>query len=211
MQDFLPLFPLQLVVFPGERLNLHIFEPRYKQLIRECETNGITFGIPAFINDKVMDYGTEIELLSVEKRYENGEMDVKTRGIGKFKILEFFRKSPGKLYSGADILRIKDESKGKIGMNDQIIQEVKKLFQLLNIQKEIEEDPILFNTFNVAHQVGFSIEQEYQFLCLSIEEERQQFMLKHLQKLLPVVEEMEEIRQKAQMNGHFRNIVPPKI
>ncbi|MEO1628994.1 MAG: LON peptidase substrate-binding domain-containing protein, partial [Bacteroidota bacterium] len=46
-----PLFPLKLVVYPGEQLNLHIFEPRYKQLIRECEQNKVTFGIPAFIND----------------------------------------------------------------------------------------------------------------------------------------------------------------
>ena len=63
MTDFLPLFPLKLVAFPGEELNLHIFEPRYKQLIRECEQNGTTFGIPTFLDNKVLDFGTEIELI----------------------------------------------------------------------------------------------------------------------------------------------------
>jgi hypothetical protein len=211
MQDFLPLFPLQIVVFPGERLNLHIFEPRYKQLIRECETNGITFGIPAFINDQVMDYGTEIELLSIEKKYDSGELDIMTRGIGKFKILEFYRTAPGKLYSGADIVRVKDKGDGNIDLNEQILIQVRKLFDLLNIQKPLPGDPSFLYTYNIAHQVGFSVEQEYQFLCLPEEEERQQFMLAHLAKLLPVVEEMEEIRKKAQMNGHFRNIIPPKL
>ena len=62
MIDFLPLFPLKLVAFPGEQLNLHIFEPRYKQLFRECEENQITFGIPAFIDNKIMDIGTELKL-----------------------------------------------------------------------------------------------------------------------------------------------------
>ena len=57
MTDFLPLFPLKLVAFPGEELNLHIFEPRYKQLIREFEQNGTTFGIPTFLDNKVLDFG----------------------------------------------------------------------------------------------------------------------------------------------------------
>ena len=63
----LPLFPLQLVVYPGEKLNLHIFEPRYKQLIQECQEQGTTFGIPAFIDSEIMSIGTEIELLKIEK------------------------------------------------------------------------------------------------------------------------------------------------
>ena len=75
MHDFLPLFPLKLVVYPGEQLNLHIFEPRYKQLIREAEHNGTTFGIPAFIEENVMDIGTEIKLLSIEKRHEIPDHD----------------------------------------------------------------------------------------------------------------------------------------
>ncbi len=94
MTDFLPLFPLQLVVFPGEKLNLHIFEPRYKQLIREVEQNGTTFGIPSYIDGKVMDVGTEIRLISVEKRYEDGQMDIRTEGMGLFRIIELYRVAP---------------------------------------------------------------------------------------------------------------------
>ena len=85
----LALFPLQIVVFPGEAVNLHIFEPRYRELIKDCQEDGITFGIPTFQNGKVLDFGTEVELLSIEKRYPGGEMDIKTRARGIFQILDF--------------------------------------------------------------------------------------------------------------------------
>ncbi len=211
MTDFLPLFPLQLVVFPGENLNLHIFEPRYKQLIRECEENGITFGIPAYMKKEIMPYGTEMQLVGIEKRYPNGELDVRTKGLGIFKTITFYKTVQNKLYSGADISRIEDDEKGNVLYAKRIVDAIKELFSVLDIQKEVTEDYENFNSFDFAHQVGFSVEQEYEFLCITSEEERQKYMQEHLQKLLPVVRQMEEIRKKAQMNGHFRNVIPPDI
>ncbi len=60
----LPLFPLQSIFFPGETVPLHIFEPRYKQLINDCKNEAITFGIPVFINNG-MQYGVEVQLVEV--------------------------------------------------------------------------------------------------------------------------------------------------
>lgn len=211
MTDFLPLFPLKLVVFPGEQLNLHIFEPRYKQLIRECEQNGVTFGIPAFIDNRVMDFGTEIQLEAIVRRQEDGKMDIKTKGIGVFKIKEFFSVAPNKLYAGADIERLKTSPEGDVELYERILSNLKKLFQVLNITKAIPDSALDFCTFDIAHHVGFSLEQEYQFLCIPAEMERQHFMLQHLQKMIPIVREMELLRKKAQMNGHFKNIIPPKF
>ena len=73
---------------------------------------------------------------------------------------------------------------------------------------KIESD---FKTYQLAHYVGFTIEQEYTFLCLKTEIERQDFMNDHLTRILPVVREMEFLRQRALLNGHFKNIVPPKF
>src|SRR6266576_3115219 len=53
MTNFIPIFPLGIVVYPGEDLNLHIFEPRYKQLINECHAGKKPFGIPTVIENKV--------------------------------------------------------------------------------------------------------------------------------------------------------------
>jgi len=66
----LPMFPLELVAFPGEELPLHIFEQRYQQLIEDCEEERVTFGIPTYIN-KRLEYGTEMELLKVVKMEQN--------------------------------------------------------------------------------------------------------------------------------------------
>jgi ATP-dependent Lon protease len=209
---FLPMFPLKLVVFPNEKLNLHIFEPRYKQLIMECEAEGKTFGIPAFIDNKMMELGTEMRLIAIEKRHAKGEMDIRTEAIGLFKIVDFYNQAIGKMYGAADIETLKiPETEGDFLKNETILAQVAELFQLLNVNKELPTDIAHFKTYDVAHYVGFSIEQEYDFLCIRTELERQDFMEKHLKTVLPVVKEMDYLRQRALLNGHFKNIVPPKF
>jgi ATP-dependent Lon protease len=207
----LPLFPLRLVVFPQEKLNLHIFEPRYRQLISECEKTGMTFGIPAFIDDNLVEIGTEVRLLRVEKRYPAGELDIRTEGIGIFRLEEFYTEGRGRMYPSADIIPLPIDKEGDFIKNEDILGYVRELFMALNIQKEVPELNTRFLTFDVAHHVGFSLEQEYAFLCIKTELERQNFMLEHLKKTLPVVKEMEHLRQRALMNGHFKHISPPNF
>ena len=91
MTNFIPIFPLGIVVYPGEALNLHIFEPRYKQLIAECYTTKKPFGIPPVIQNKVQDFGSLVEITELAKTYDNGEMDIKTRGVRIFRILEMIK------------------------------------------------------------------------------------------------------------------------
>ena len=101
MTNFIPIFPLGIVVYPGEELNLHIFEPRYKQLINECHTDGRLFGIPAVIENCLQDFGTLVGIKEISRVHENGEMDIKTMGEKVFRILEVITEVPDKLYSGA--------------------------------------------------------------------------------------------------------------
>jgi len=208
MTDFIPLFPLNLVVFPGEGLNLHIFEPQYRQLIREAEENRITFGIPAVIDGKMMDYGTEVKLERVAKRYKGGELDVKTLGVGLFKITKFYKTVPNKLYGGADIERIELGKSHDKSLNITILGLVTQLFTALKIKKAIPKSNEPFTLYDLAHHVGFSIEQEYKFLCIDNMEERQDYMIDHLENLIPVVKEMERLRKRVQLNGHFKEERP---
>ncbi len=209
---FLPMFPLRIVVFPGEKLNLHIFEPRYKQLVGECESQGITFGIPAFIDNKLAEIGTEIRLLSIEKRHENGEMDICTEGIGLFKVVDFYTQAVGKMYGAADVIDLpKTDSVGNFLLNEEILTYTIELFQILNIHKKLPESAATLKTYDIAHYVGFTVEQEYEFLCIGDESLRQNYMLSHLKRIMPVVQEVEHLRQRALLNGHFKNIIPPKI
>jgi len=67
MTNFIPIFPLNIVVYPGENLNLHIFEPRYKQLINECHVAKKPFGIPTVIDNKVQEFGSMVEITELPK------------------------------------------------------------------------------------------------------------------------------------------------
>lgn len=206
------MFPLRIVVFPGEKLNLHIFEPRYKQLIMECEKSKSTFGIPSFIENKIAEIGTEIRIVKIEKRYDNGEIDVCTEGVGLFRIIDFYNQAIGKMYGAADIFDMKLlKSEGDFLKNELIFELLEELFELLKVNKVPPTDALHFQTYEVAHYVGFTIEQEYEFLCIQTEGVRQDYMLDHLQRILPVVREMEHLRQRALLNGHFKNIVPPQF
>jgi len=204
----LPQFPLQIVVYPNENLNLHIFEPRYRQLIAESEEKGITFGIPTFLNQRVMPYGTEVQLLSVEKRHEGGEMDIKTKGIGVYHMEQFINPVPGKLYAGATIQRIETDQEFDWGLNEKILGFLMELFDLLDIDKSLPEGPSGFVSFDVAHHAGLSIEQEYELLILPTEKERQALLLDHLEQFLPMVKEMRNLQQRALLNGHFKDLKP---
>jgi len=84
----LPIFPLDLVLLPGVPLPLHIFEPRYKEMIGECLEQKKPFGIVRASDEGVAGIGCTAEILSVTKRYDDGRMDILARGVERFEVLE---------------------------------------------------------------------------------------------------------------------------
>ncbi|HQJ46975.1 MAG TPA: LON peptidase substrate-binding domain-containing protein, partial [Ignavibacteriaceae bacterium] len=72
----IPIFPLNLVVFPGSKYPLHIFEERYKILIQKCLQENTGFGIVAAFDKKISDMGVYVLIDSVLKYYDNGESDI---------------------------------------------------------------------------------------------------------------------------------------
>src|SRR6185437_15095525 len=94
MTNFIPVFPLGIVVYPGETVNLHIFEPRYKQLINECFTDGKPFGIPTVIDNKLNEMGTLVRITEIVKVHDSGELDIRTVGLRVFRVLELIKAIP---------------------------------------------------------------------------------------------------------------------
>jgi Lon protease-like protein len=82
------LFPLGLVLLPGERVPLHVFEPRYKELINECINNEAAFGIVLLNSRGTRDVGTTAEVVEVLERFEDGRLNVVVEGAERFKLLE---------------------------------------------------------------------------------------------------------------------------
>ena len=206
MTNFIPIFPLNIVVYPGESLNLHIFEPRYKQLINECQTAGKPFGIPAVIDNRLQDYGTVVRIKEITTAYENGEMDIKTEGEQVFRILEVIKEIPDKLYGGAIVNYPANHPHGSAEAMRGVVNSIKELYKLLNVQKDFKKEEGTLNTYDVAHHVGFSLQEEYEFLNLLHERQRQEYLKRHLTKIMPTVAQMESLKEKVKLNGHFKNL-----
>ena len=83
----IPCFPLELAILPGEKMQLHIFEMRYRQLVSEAAKSNGTFGIPCVINRKVSEFGTEVRINRIIRQYDNGESDIEVEGLRIFKLL----------------------------------------------------------------------------------------------------------------------------
>jgi uncharacterized protein len=207
MTNFIPIFPLNVVVYPGEILNLHIFEPRYKELVKECFENKKPFGIPAVIHGNVAEYGTLVTIREIAQEYDNGEMDIITNGTIVFRILEIIKKIPDKLYSGAIVNYPENaEVYHRKDLMQVVIKAIRELHRILNISKDFRKPDEELNAYDLAHHAGLSIEEEYEMLALFREEQRQEYLKRHLGKVLPVVVEMEVLKGRIMLNGHFKNL-----
>ena len=206
MTNFIPIFPLGIVVYPGEQLNLHIFEPRYKQLIRECHESGRLFGIPSIIDKRLQDFGTLVRVTEITKVHDNDEMDIKTVGEKVFRILEVIKEVPDKLYSGAIVNYPNNLQRGNPEIMQWVIDTTRELHKMLNVTKDFKKADNEINAYDVAHHIGMSLLKEYELLNLMNELQRQEYLRRHLTRVLPMVAEMESLKEKIKLNGHFKNL-----
>ena len=206
MTNFIPIFPLATVVYPGEQLNLHIFEPRYKQLIKECIETKKPFGIPSVIDEKISEMGTLVQVMELSKEYDDGKLDIKTEGLQVFRILELINELPDKLYSGAIVNYPENDEKGNRALMQGIVKGIKELHKLLKIEKKLAKPDNELWSYDVAHHAGMSLTEEYELLELLHELQRQEYLKRHLKKVLPLLAEMEMLKEKVKLNGHFKNL-----
>src|SRR6266513_3703563 len=187
MTNFIPIFPLGIVVYPGEDLNLHIIEPRYKQLINECHAGKKPFGIPTVIENKVQDYDSLMQINELSHVHDNGEMDIKTQGLKVFRILEVIKEVPDKLYNGAIVNYPDNYERENPEMMRKVMKSIRDLHQLLKVDKSfiIEDDQL--KSYHVAHHIGLSLEEEYELLALLDERQRLEYIKRHLTKVIPLI------------------------
>ncbi len=205
----LPLFPLSIVVFPGEITKLHIFEPRYKQLINDCFDTSTSFGIPTYIEGKDLSLGTEMTVSKIAHIHDNGNMDIICQAIGWFYIKEFYRITPNKLYPYGIIEEQPWDDESDFNLNLKIIELIEELYDLMNIKDVIIPQPNEFKSYHLAHKLGLSIHQEMALLELPNEVDKQVFIANHLNHLIPILRDAETMRKRAELNGHFQNLIPP--
>jgi len=106
LNGLLPLFPLRLVVFPGNVVPLHIFEPRYKEMVGEAAAAQTEFGIVLATNDGISRVGCTVLVEEVGDPQSDGSFDITTRGKRRFKILSLDQK---KSYLRGEVEFFEDE------------------------------------------------------------------------------------------------------
>ncbi len=207
MINFIPIFPLKVVVYPGEKLNLHIFEPRYKQLLGECIREKKPFGIPIVLDSKIEEFGTLVEVVELEKEYDNGEMDVRTVCKSVFRVLEVVNELPEKLYAGAIVSYPQNQLRRTESKTAElIVQEIRRLYRLVSVEDKTPKDLERMSSYGIAHLVGLSLAQEYELLCLLDETQRLEYIRRHLAAILPLVQNLEAMKTRIQLNGHFKDL-----
>lgn len=202
----LPLFPLQSIFFPGETVPLHIFEPRYKQLINDCKKEAVTFGIPVYINGG-MQFGVEVQLVEVVSSYEGGEMDVVCVARQVFRLLSFEQQLNDKLYSGGVVELLAYDYEADEAFKTKVLDKLRSLYAIMEVPFSEDSVPT-FNSFSLAHKMGLSFEQEYALLQIPKEMDRLTFIDEHLTNTIRVLSEVERTRKTIELNGHFKNFDP---
>ena len=202
----LPLFPLKVVAFPGEDLNLHIFEPRYKELMADILKGDRLFGLPAFVNNKI-EYGTLMKVTEVVKTYEDGRMDIRTHGLSVFRVLDYLNPAEGKSYAAGHVEYLENRIKQDPLQHGYMTEKLNEYYSYIQVKgsKEINENVV---SFDVAHHLGLSIEEEYALLKMEQESDRQEYIIAHLDRILPALRMAARAYEIIKMNGHFKNFDP---
>lgn len=178
--QFLSLFPLGVVAFPGELVLLHIFEPRYKQLISESAEQGRSFGIVTIVSGGASSVGTEMKLDRILGTDGSGNVDVATRGLRVFRLRSFQREVEGKLYSAGRVTFQKNDPTVDPEIQAALIQLYNRMLYRAGARKAMAA-PFPENlSFVIGHDVGLSRTQELRLLAMPDERDRQTYLFQHL-------------------------------
>ena len=203
--DRLALFPLNVVLFPGETLPLHIFEPRYRRMVRECLDRKIPFGLLLALSDGVAHVGCTAEILEVTKSYEDGRMDILTVGRQRFRVVDLFT-DDALLQGTVDYLMDEDSPLDPRKRKDLIeLYEVCHTLLFSGMPRNLEESYPELISFAISGVLPIDLLWKQQILELRSEAERQDRLLGYLREWAPHLQQVETLRHRTAGNGHGLN------
>jgi Lon protease-like protein len=198
----LPLFPLDLVLFPGTTLPLHIFEPRYKEMIEECLAAQAPFGVVRALEQGIAEIGCTAEITEVTKRYTDGRLDITTRGRERFEVLQLDRE---RSFLRGEVLMIPDEPGDAIESEKMRViaahEEILSLAGAGASELSASESNL---SFELAASLPLDLDFKQKLLSVVSERERIQELASYLEGILPGLRRAARARQKAGGNGHAR-------
>jgi Lon protease-like protein len=200
----IPLFPLNVVLFPGTRLPLHIFEERYKLMIGRCIQQQAPFGVILAVSDGIATIGCTAQILQVAKTYDDGRMDIITTGQSAYRVQELLSDQP---YLEADVEMLDDDLRpGPEAETKQLRALFEKCYRLLhNSAPEVEEDADVPLSYQIAAELPLELEIRQAVLETRVEADRRTLLIERLAQALPQLERIQAARSKVSGNGHALN------
>lgn len=193
----IPMFPLNMVLLPGETKTLHIFEERYKQLVADCLDNEAHFGIPFMHQKSIGDYGIEVKISNVIKLYENGEMDIAIEAIRVFKIIEFSKVLTPKLY-GAGIIQFEEEI---IEKPSHLLQELTKEYMWVSQENIIPIDAFdNSNVYGIARLLDLSAPEKYELIKAKSAINKEEYLKPKIKLFIHLIKTENELKSKFVLN-----------
>jgi len=203
--QIIPLFPLGIVTLPGAATPLHIFEERYKEMIARCLAENLEFGIVWFNGEAISNAGCTVRILEVTKRYDDGRMDILTRGRQRFQILEIIEE---KAYLEARVLFFEDAPEVMAAEMAQLAAKgeavFKELVGLLSNDEAVDgldlSDPKDLS-FTIAGFDGFGAMEKQAFLEMTSTRNRLDKGIAALEKVVARVRLTSEVERIVGGNG----------
>jgi Lon protease-like protein len=198
----LALFPLDVVMFPGTTLPLHIFEPRYKEMIGECLSNKAPFGIVRAVEQGIAEMGCTAEISEVTKRYPDGRLDIMSQGLERFEVLQLDRE---RTFLRGEVLIVPDEpSDATDREKERAIHAHKEILSLAGTNPDTLSSDQRFLSFQLAASLPLDLDFKQKILSILSEGERVRELASYLEKILPGLRRAAHAREKVGGNGHVR-------
>jgi Lon protease-like protein len=196
----LPLFPLELVLLPGTPLPLHIFEPRYKEMIRECISAEAPFGVVRAFEEGIAEVGCTAEIITVTKEYPDGRMDLICEGRKRFEVIEVNR---DRSFLQAEVLIVPDDPEAAV--QEERVKAVQLHLEILSLAGAVQDLSAADQnqlSFYLAGSLPLDLDFKQKLLAMRSEAQRIQAVAAYLETILPQLKRAARARQTAGGNGH---------
>jgi uncharacterized protein len=185
----IPLFPLNILPLPGELTPLHIFEPRYRQLLFDAEAKDIAFGIYFNHPSNEKKYGALVKLESVIKRYPSGESDIIVKCLDVFTLTSMTKTFREKLYPGGEV------KLWQVDLSEPVSPGLLMEFVEYMAMLKMYHHPSACSVFHIANELNMDVKDKMDFLSIE-PSKREQFLFRNLQfqrNLITAVEKSKDV------------------
>ena len=196
----LGLFPLSIVLVPTERIPLHIFEPRYRELIEECVEEGTDFGLVLATGDgAVHEIGTRASVLEVLEVLEDGRMNVVVEGGERFRLLEL---TSGRSFTTGLVEPVIDEDDPPAADDvERALEVFRELAETSEADVDLPDPDVSQLDFELAARVEFGVDAKQEVLAMTSPRLRMQRLAVLLESALEAVQLEQTMRERASKNG----------